>query len=210
MAVSEEAHARFTVEKAAVLGMPACREAMRPALEPPSSERTLPTMVASMMEGSRVGLRASVAERTWVRASGRVAGGVRWGAYSGEELVVVGGFQTTFEGLARRRAHSGEDANVAGVLLQHALEPGVHVPRHRAVSKGARVGCLRQVVQSRSCDVRESDVEYKRSRQTPFQAFQVFQVRSMKCRHGQWVCRASVAAMSGARLYLPNATVPTV
>ena len=43
MAVREEAHARFVVAKAVDGGKPACRAAIRPAFEPPSSLSTVPT-----------------------------------------------------------------------------------------------------------------------------------------------------------------------
>lgn len=65
MAVRDEAQARLTVEKAEVCGMPACSEAMRPAFEPPSSERTVPTTTDWIRLGSSLGFLTRVALRTW-------------------------------------------------------------------------------------------------------------------------------------------------
>lgn len=44
----EEAQARLEVLKLEVTGRPAAREAMRPALEPPSSLRTVPMLMSEM------------------------------------------------------------------------------------------------------------------------------------------------------------------
>lgn len=64
MAVREDAQARLTVEKGVLGGIPAARAAERPALEPPSSARTVPMWMSCRMEGSRSGWALSVARRT--------------------------------------------------------------------------------------------------------------------------------------------------
>lgn len=65
IACRPEEHARLTVLKAAVLGRPAAREAIRPAFEPPSSERTVPIVTSVIRLGSRLGFAAKVALRTY-------------------------------------------------------------------------------------------------------------------------------------------------
>lgn len=64
MAVRPEAQARFAVLKEVDVGMPTWAVAMRPAFEPPSSERTVPMHMSSIFAGSSEGNFWRVALRT--------------------------------------------------------------------------------------------------------------------------------------------------
>lgn len=121
MAERPDAHARFTVLKDVVVGMPTWLAAMRPAFEPPSSARTVPTQTSSIFAGSRLGNFWTVAFRTYLdgqirstNASGKT--------YSTEQFVVICIAQPSLLRPCHWSSQCRKNDHIVGVLLENVLD----------------------------------------------------------------------------------------